>query len=47
MPAKREKTVITLFAIEDNKPKRFMLRVKEESSAEELYNALEKGQVNS
>lgn len=44
MPAKRDKTVLTLFAIDDNKPKRFMLRVKEESAAEELFNALEAGQ---
>lgn len=44
MPAKRDKTVITLYAIEDNKPRKFMLRVKEESAAEELYNALEAGQ---
>ncbi|KAG0006418.1 hypothetical protein BGZ65_008285 [Modicella reniformis] len=47
MSAKRDKAVVTLFAIEDGKPKRFMLRVKEEASAEELLKALEAAQLGS
>ncbi|KAF8925849.1 hypothetical protein EDD21DRAFT_372310 [Dissophora ornata] len=45
MPPKREKTTVTVFAIEDGKPKKFVLRVKEEASAEALSNALEAGQT--
>ncbi|KAF9992669.1 hypothetical protein BGZ80_003684 [Entomortierella chlamydospora] len=44
MPAKREKNNLTLFAIEEGKPRKFMLRVKEEQSAEELLQALDAGQ---
>ncbi|KAG0213265.1 hypothetical protein BGX28_004838 [Mortierella sp. GBA30] len=47
MGPKREKNVVTLFAIEGDKPKRFMVRVKEEASAEELFKALEAGQTKS
>ncbi|KAG0083196.1 hypothetical protein BGZ92_010998 [Podila epicladia] len=46
MPPKREKNIVTLFAIEEGKPKRFMLRVKEESSAIELVKELELGQLD-
>ncbi|KAF9320489.1 hypothetical protein BG003_005875 [Podila horticola] len=46
MPPKREKNIVTLFAIEEGKPKRFMLRVKEESSATELVKELELGQLD-
>ncbi|KAG0028375.1 hypothetical protein BGZ81_004786 [Podila clonocystis] len=46
MPPKREKNIVTLFAIDDGKPKRFMLRVKEESSAIELVKELELGQLD-
>ncbi|KAF9390702.1 hypothetical protein BGX21_011420 [Mortierella sp. AD011] len=44
MPAKREKNNLTLFAIEEGKPRKFMLRVKEEESAKELLQALDAGQ---
>ncbi|KAF9355389.1 hypothetical protein BGX26_006637 [Mortierella sp. AD094] len=44
MPAKRDKNNITLFAIEEGKPRKFMLRVKEEQPAEELLQALLAGQ---
>ncbi|KAG0337881.1 hypothetical protein BG004_007451 [Podila humilis] len=46
LPPKREKTHITVFTIEDGKPKRFILRVKEESSAIELVKELELGLSN-
>ncbi|KAG0026074.1 hypothetical protein BGZ82_009651 [Podila clonocystis] len=46
MSPKREKNIVTLFAIDDGKPKRFMLRVKEESSAIELVKELELGQLD-
>ncbi|KAG0304449.1 hypothetical protein BGZ98_005511 [Dissophora globulifera] len=40
MPARRDKTSVTLFAVVDGKPKKFVVRVKEEASAEALVNAL-------
>ncbi|KAF8940752.1 hypothetical protein BGZ47_007614 [Haplosporangium gracile] len=44
MPPQRNKNTLTIFAIENGKPKRFMLRVKEEQTAHELLQALEAGQ---
>ncbi|KAF9111903.1 hypothetical protein BGX27_004285 [Mortierella sp. AM989] len=44
MPAKRQKNMVTLFSVEEGKPKKFMLRVKEEQAAEEVVQALEAGQ---
>ncbi|KAF9177702.1 hypothetical protein BGZ51_005694 [Haplosporangium sp. Z 767] len=47
MSSKREKNVVTIFAMEGSEPKRFMVRVKEESSAVELANVLEAGHISS
>ncbi|KAG0048513.1 hypothetical protein BGZ83_006552 [Gryganskiella cystojenkinii] len=44
MGAKREKNTVTVFGIEDGKPKRFLLRVKEEQSALDIVKELEKAQ---
>ncbi|KAF9101455.1 hypothetical protein BGX29_005608 [Mortierella sp. GBA35] len=45
MPPQRLRNVLTIFAIEGGKPRRFMLRVKEEHAAHELLMALEAGQT--
>ncbi|KAF9960180.1 hypothetical protein BGZ72_007715 [Mortierella alpina] len=47
MGPKREKNSVTVFAIEGDKPKKFIVRVKEESSAEELFKVLEAAQTKS
>ncbi|KAF9101944.1 hypothetical protein BGX29_005108 [Mortierella sp. GBA35] len=44
MSAKRTKNFVTLFAVEDGKPKKFLLKVKEEPTAEEVVKELEAGQ---
>lgn len=44
MGPKREKNTVTIFGIEDSKPKRFLLRVKEEHSALDIFQELEKAQ---
>lgn len=44
MGPKRTKNFVTIFAIEDGKPKKFLLKVKEESSAEDVVRELEAGQ---
>ncbi|KAF8985522.1 hypothetical protein BGZ46_003811 [Entomortierella lignicola] len=44
MPPKREKNNVTLFAIEEGKPKKFVLRVKEEQAAKDAVQAMETGQ---
>lgn len=45
LPPQRNKNTLTIFAIDNGKPKRFMLRVKEEQTAQELLQALEGGQA--
>ncbi|KAF9141417.1 hypothetical protein BGX30_004863 [Mortierella sp. GBA39] len=45
LPPQRNKNTLTIFAIDNGKPKRFMLRVKEEQTAQELLQALEGGQT--
>ncbi|KAG0291337.1 hypothetical protein BGZ96_005275 [Linnemannia gamsii] len=45
MLPQRNKNMLTIFAIEQGKPKRFMLRVKEEQTAHELLQALEADQT--
>lgn len=45
LPPQRNKNTLTIFAIDNGKPKRFMLRVKEEQMAQELLQALEGGQT--
>jgi len=45
MGPKREKNTVTIFGIEDGKPKRFVLRVKEEQSAMEVVKELEHAQT--
>ncbi|KAF9572864.1 hypothetical protein EC968_009348 [Mortierella alpina] len=47
MGPKRDKNNVTVFAIEGDKPKKFLVRVKEEKSAEELFKELEAGQIKS
>ncbi|KAF9927564.1 hypothetical protein FBU30_003071 [Linnemannia zychae] len=44
MGPKRTKNFVTIFAVEDGKPKKFLLKVKEESSAEDVVRELEAGQ---
>ncbi|KAI1317613.1 hypothetical protein EDD11_008183 [Mortierella claussenii] len=45
MPPQRQtqKNVLAVFVIEDGKPKKYLLRVKEEQAANELFEALEAG----
>lgn len=43
MGPKRTKNFVTIFAVEDGKPKKFLLKVKEESSAEDVVRELEAG----
>ncbi|KAF9902735.1 hypothetical protein EC991_004586 [Linnemannia zychae] len=47
MAPQRNKTTLTIFAVENGKPKKFVLRVKEESLAQELLNILEASQSTS
>ncbi|KAG0266916.1 hypothetical protein BG011_000055 [Mortierella polycephala] len=42
----RDKKTVTVFGIKDGKPKRYLLRVKEEQSAIDLVKELEAGQLN-
>ncbi|KAF9186186.1 hypothetical protein BGZ51_002195 [Haplosporangium sp. Z 767] len=42
----RDKKSVTVFGIKDGKPKRYLLRVKEEQSAIDLVKELEAGQLN-
>ncbi|KAG0292139.1 hypothetical protein BGZ96_004482 [Linnemannia gamsii] len=44
MGPKRTKNFVTIFTIEDGKSKKFLLKVKEESSAEDVVRELEAGQ---
>ena len=44
MGPKREKNSVTIFGIEDGKPKRFLLRAKEEQAALDVVKELEKAQ---
>ncbi|KAF9929885.1 hypothetical protein FBU30_001134 [Linnemannia zychae] len=46
MTPQRNKTTLTIFAIENGKPRRFMLRVKEEHTAQELLEVLEACQTS-
>ncbi|KAF9940258.1 hypothetical protein BGZ67_008025 [Mortierella alpina] len=47
MGPKRDKNNVTVFAFEGDKPKKFLVRVKEEKTAEELFKELEAGQIKS
>ncbi|KAF9964321.1 hypothetical protein BGZ70_006627 [Mortierella alpina] len=47
MGAKIEKNNVTVFAFEGDKPKKFLVRVKEVKAAEELFKELEAGQIKS
>ncbi|KAF9280077.1 hypothetical protein BGZ68_007519 [Mortierella alpina] len=47
MGPQREKNNVTVFAIEGEKPRKFLVRVKEEKSAEELFKELEVAQIKS
>ncbi|KAF9153085.1 hypothetical protein BG015_004101 [Linnemannia schmuckeri] len=44
MGPKRTKNFVTILAVEDGKPKKFLLKVKEEVSAEDVVRELEAGQ---
>ncbi|KAF9123063.1 hypothetical protein BGW39_009304 [Mortierella sp. 14UC] len=44
MGPQRTKNFVTIFAVEDGKPKKFLLKVKEESTAEDVVKELEAGQ---
>ncbi|CAO3563946.1 unnamed protein product [Mortierella alpina] len=45
MGPKLDKNNVTVFAIEGDKPKKFLVRVKEVKAAEELFKELEAGQI--
>ncbi|KAG0273990.1 hypothetical protein BGZ95_010203 [Linnemannia exigua] len=44
MVPQRTKNFVTIIAVEDGKPKKFLLKVKEESTAEDVVRELEAGQ---